>query len=201
MRIEHDGKRPTIDDSAWVAPTAVVSGDVAVAAGTRVLHGAVLTAETGPIMIGEDCVIMEQAVLRGTRRQPLVVGDRVLVGPHAHLSGCTIANEAFLATGTRVFNGAHVGHDAEIRVNATVHLKTRIKAHAVVPIGWVAVGDPAQLFPPDRHEDIWAVQEPLDFPGVVFGLSRAEHAGPLLAQAAPRYSRALATHASDRPVD
>jgi hypothetical protein len=41
-----------------------------------------------------------------------------------------------------------------------------------VPIGWIAAGDPAQLFSPDRHDALWAVQEPLDFPGTVYGLSR-----------------------------
>ena len=41
-----------------------------------------------------------------------------------------------------------------------------------MPIGWIAAGDPAQLFSPDRHEELWAVQEPLDFPGTVYGLSR-----------------------------
>jgi hypothetical protein len=41
-----------------------------------------------------------------------------------------------------------------------------------VPIHWVAVGDPAQLFSPDRHDEIWAVQKELDFPGTVYGLPR-----------------------------
>jgi hypothetical protein len=42
-----------------------------------------------------------------------------------------------------------------------------------VPIGWIAAGDPAELFSPDRHDDLWAVQEPLDFPGTVYGVDRS----------------------------
>lgn len=200
MWYEHAGEPPTVDPTAWVAPSAVVSGAVTIGPRTRVLHGAVLTAESGPVTIGADCIVMEQAVVRGTRRHPVVIGDRVLVGPHAYLSGCTIDDEAFLATGCRIFNATSVGRDAEVRVNAVVHLRSVVPPGTVVPIGWVAVGDPVQLFPPDRHDEIWAVQGPLDFPGTVFGLPRDEVDGPLMAQAAPRYARALERHAGDRPV-
>ena len=41
-----------------------------------------------------------------------------------------------------------------------------------MPIGWIATGDPAELFSPDRHDDLWAVQEGLDFPGTVWGTPR-----------------------------
>jgi len=54
------------------------------------LHGAVLTAEGGPIEVGPRCVIMENAVLRGTKRHPLRLGADVLVGPRAYLTGCAV---------------------------------------------------------------------------------------------------------------
>jgi hypothetical protein len=44
---------------------------------------------------------------------------------------------------------------------------------ATVPIGWVAVGDPAHILPPDKHDEIWAVQEPLNFPEWVYGFDRS----------------------------
>jgi len=43
----------------------------------------------------------------------------------------------------------------------------------MVPIGWVAVGDPAHILPPDQHDAIWAIQKPLDFPATAYGLSRS----------------------------
>ena len=61
-----------------MAPTAVLSGQVRVGPGSCVLHGAVLSADGGPVEIGANCVIMEQAVLRGTPRHPLTIGDHVL---------------------------------------------------------------------------------------------------------------------------
>jgi hypothetical protein len=48
-----------------------------------------------------------------------------------------------------------------------------------VPIGWIAVGDPAKILPPNRHEAIWALQEPLNFPGFVYGFDRdTRHGAP-----------------------
>ena len=142
MLIEHLGKRPAIDPEARIAPTAVVCGDVTVGPRTSVGFGAVLTAESGPIVVGRECVVMENAVIRGTKRHPATIGDHVLIGPGAYLSGCVIRDCAFLATGSRVFNGAIVGARAEVRINATVHLLTNLAEDTMVPIGWVAVGDP-----------------------------------------------------------
>lgn len=53
-----------------------------------------------------------------------------------------------------------------------LHVNSVLAPDTVVPIGWIAAGDPAQLFSPDRHDELWAVQEGLDFPGTVYGVSR-----------------------------
>jgi carbonic anhydrase/acetyltransferase-like protein (isoleucine patch superfamily) len=198
MLIEHDGKSPSIHPSAWVAPTATISGDVEIGAETRILFGAVLTADGGPIRIGSQCVIMENAVLRGTPKHPLTIGDRVLVGPRSYLSGCKVEDEAFLATGTTVLNGARIGRRAEVRINGTVHLKTVLPDEAVVPIGWVAIGDPATILPPERHDDIWAIQEQADFPKEVFGVDRS---ADMMSEIMARYTRSLGRHKADRIIE
>jgi carbonic anhydrase/acetyltransferase-like protein (isoleucine patch superfamily) len=166
---ESRGARPRVDPDALVAASAVVSGDVTIGAGSRIMHGAVVTAEDGPVMIGCDVVVLENAVIRGRAGHPTIIGDSVMVGPHAHLNGCVIGDGSFVATGASVFPGAVVGDGAEVRINAVVQVNTRIPTRVVVPISWVAVGDPAQLFPPDRHDEIWAVQRTLDFVGTVYG--------------------------------
>lgn len=172
MLIEHRGARPAVDPSAYVAPTAVLCGDVRIAAGARVLFGAVLTAEDGRVMVGERTVVMEQTLVRGRARSPAVLGADVLVGPHAHVNGAKIEDGVFLATGTSVFPGARIGAGSEIRINAVVHVNTVLAKDTTVPIAWIAAGDPAQLFSPDRHDGLWAVQRELDFPGTVYGLPR-----------------------------
>jgi carbonic anhydrase/acetyltransferase-like protein (isoleucine patch superfamily) len=195
--VEHAGRRPSVDSSAYVSPAAVLSGDVRVGPESRVLHGAVLTAEGGPVEIGARCVVMENAVLRGTRRHPLTLGDDVLVGPRASLSGCTVEAEVFLATGTTVFNAAVVGRGSEIRVNGVVHVGTRLPAGSMVPIAWIALGDPARLFPPDRHDELWPVQRAMDFPGTVFGVARDTP----MREVMRRYTDALGRHRDDRILE
>ena len=161
-----------IDPLAWVAPSAVVTGDVTIGAGSRVLHGAVLNGDLAPVVIGSDVVVMEHALLRGRSHHPLTVGDAVMIGPHTHLNGTTVEDEVFVATGASLFPGSLVGAGSELRIGSVLHVNSRLAPGTVVPIGWIAAGDPAQLFSPDRHEELWAVQEPLDFPGTVYGVPR-----------------------------
>ncbi|WP_460775011.1 gamma carbonic anhydrase family protein [Microbacterium sp. GXF7504] len=199
MRFEHLGASPRIHPDAVVAPTAVISGDVEIGAGTQVLHGAVLTSEGGPVTVGRDCVVMENAVIRASATNPVHIGDHTLIGPMASISGATVGSEVFLATGVRVFNGAVIGDRSEVRINAVVHLRTRLPERSVVPIAWVAVGDPAIVVSPDQHDEIWARQQELDFPGYVFGLDR--ETPDLMVQLTERYGRSLSRHADDVPLD
>ena len=139
-RYQHLGRAPVIDASAWVAPTAVLCGDVRIDRDCAVCHGAVLDAGDGTIDIGAECIVMENAVLKASRRAPLHIGRNVLIGPRAYLTGCTVEDEVFLAAGSTVFNFATIGRRAEVRINGVVHIRTRVPSDATVPIGWVAVG-------------------------------------------------------------
>ena len=172
MLVEHRGARPRIDPTAYVAPTAVLCGDVRIGPRARVLFSAVLTAEDGAVEVGADAVVMEHALVRGRAGHPARLGASVLVGPQAHVNGADVADGCFLATGTALFPGAVLGPGCEVRVHGVVHVNTVLPAGTTVPIGWVAVGDPAQILPPDRHDEIWAIQQPLDFPQTVYGVPR-----------------------------
>ena len=198
MLVEHAGKSPNVHPSAWVAATATIAGDVEIGPDSRVLFGAVLTADGGPIRVGCQCVIMENAVLRGTRAHPLRHGGSGSRGTPRLPTGCTVEDEAFLATGATVFNGARIGRRAEVRINGTVHLKTVLPDETVVPIGWVAVGDPATILPPQSHDEIWAILERLDFPKEIFGVDRSPD---MMTEIMIRYTRSLARHAADRDLE
>ena len=201
MIVSHRDQRPKVHESASVAPNAVLSGNVTIGPECRVLFGAVITAEGGPVTLGHHCIVMENAVIRGSKRHPVVLGDHVLVGPRAYLSGCTVGDSAFFAAGSTIFNGAHIGARAEVRINGVVHLMTKLPADTTVPIGWVAVGDPADILAPDRHDEIWARQEPLNFPGQVFGLAHAAPGDTIMPELTRRYSAFLAAHDDDEILD
>ncbi len=196
MLVEHEQKRPHVAASAYVAPTAVVSGDVKIGEDARILFGAVVTADGGAVEIGADTIVMENALVRGRARHPTRIGDHVIVGPHAHVNGAVVGENVFLATGAAVFPGAVISPGAEIRINGVVHINTVLAPGAVVPIGWVAVGDPAQLFAPSEHDRIWAIQRELDFPGTVFGVPRAAP-GEMMPVVARRYAEIFGRHRDD----
>jgi gamma-carbonic anhydrase len=195
--VEHRGKSPSVHPSAYVAPTAVLCGDVVVGEDARILFGAVLTAEDGRIEVGERCVVMENALLRARAAHPVVLGSDVLVGPHAHVNGAVVGDGSFLATGCALFPGVRLGRGVEVRIHGVVHVNTVLEDGAMVPIGWVAVGDPARVLPPGEHDAIWAVQEGLDFPGTVYGLPRDAPARERM----ERQAAWFAAHREDREVD
>ncbi len=192
--VEHRVKRPQVAESAYIAPTAVLCGDVKVGPHSRVLFGAVLTAEGGSVEIGANCVVMENAVIRGVPLHPAKLGDNVLVGPHAHLTGCVIEGDTRIATGAVVFNGARLGLGAEVEFHAVVGVNSVIPAGMAVPMGWFAGGDPAELVEPGDWERIQAILGPLDYPGTVFGVGESARSMPDIAR---RYARALALHRND----
>lgn len=194
MRVEHRGRSPRIHPEATVALGAIVSGDVEVAAGARILSGAVVSGEDGRVRIGENTVVMEHALIRGRASHPAEIGAHVMVGPNAHVNGATIGDRVFLATGACVFPAAVIGDGAEVRIHGVVQVATRLEPDVVVPIGWVAVGDPAQLFSPDRHEEIWAVQRGLDFVRTVYGEPRADG----MVEIMRRQSAFFSAHDDDR---
>lgn len=197
MLLSHRGERPVVAASAYVAPSAVLCGRVVVGERTRILHGAVLTAEDGEVRVGSDVVVMEHALVRGRSGHPAVVGDAVLIGPHAHLNGTTVEDEVFVATGASLFPGSVAGTGSELRINSVLHVNSRLAPHTVVPIGWIAAGDPAELFSPDRHEDLWRMQSTLDFPGTVYGVDRGTSMRTLMARQSDFYG----AHRDDRLLD
>ena len=197
MFVEHRGKRPSVDPSAYVAPTAVLCGDVRVGPDSRVLFGAVVSGEDGHVEIGARCVVMENALVRGRETHPVELGDDVLVGPHAHVNGSVIGSGTFIATGAAVFPGSRIGRNAEVRINAVVHVNSVLDDEALVPIGWVAVGNPARTIAPWDHEEIWRIQEALDFPRTVYGLPRDATARERM----ERQTEWFGAHRDDRVVD
>ena len=102
-----------------------------------------------------------------------------------------------LATRRRGCPGVRIGRGSEVRIGGVVHVNSSLPAKTTVPIGWIAVGDPAELFPPGAQVELWAVQRELDFPSTVFGLSHEE---ATMERVAARYSERFGRHLLDRVV-
>src|SRR6218665_2150273 len=95
----------SIHPTATIASTAVLRGEVQVSAGAVIRDGVILVADGSTSRIGENTIVMEHAVIRSTAADDCTLGANVMVGPHTHLTGCTLEDEVFIATGASVFNG------------------------------------------------------------------------------------------------
>lgn len=173
MLIRHRGLEPAVDESAWVAPTAVLVGDVRVGARSRLLYGAVVDSEGSRVVIGDTTIVTENAVIRATsagdRDHPVLLGDHVLVGPHATLLGCRVESFAYVATGATVLQGATVGRGANVAVGALVHAGAVVPSEFFVPPNAIAVGDPLELFAPG-DEGLAPAIEAVGFAERAFGV-------------------------------
>ncbi len=172
MIIKHQNQTPKIHPSSYIAPNAAICGEVTIGENSRIMHGAQVIAEGSPIVIGANCIVLQNAVIRGAFDHGVSIGDNCLIGPNAHVAGCTLEDQVFIATGASIFHGSIIKTKSEVRINGVVHLKTVVPPGSTIPINWVAVGDPMQLFAPDCHQEIWEVQKQYDFPKAVYGIDR-----------------------------
>jgi carbonic anhydrase/acetyltransferase-like protein (isoleucine patch superfamily) len=115
------GKRPTIDETAYVAPTAVVGGQVTVGPGCALLHGCVIVSEGAPIELGESCVVMEHAVVRASAKA-VSIGDRTVISPHAYVVDVSLPQDSHVPIGSTL------GENAKAR-NAETYAAFLRKSH------------------------------------------------------------------------
>jgi carbonic anhydrase/acetyltransferase-like protein (isoleucine patch superfamily) len=134
-----DAIHPRIDSSAWVAPTAVVIGDVFVGAEAGLWFGAVARGDIEPISIGARTNVQENAVLHTDRGYPLTIGDDVTIGHAAIVHGCTIGDNTLVGMGATILNGARIGKNCLIGANALV---TEGK---VIPDNSLVMGAPGKV--------------------------------------------------------
>ena len=134
------------------------------------------------------------AVLRAAGRFPLTLGDRVLVGPHAYVSGATIGSRCFIATGAMVFNGAEIGEGSVLALDAKAHIATRLPRGSFVPIGFIAVGESGRILSPAEASTAHEIVDAVGLTKYVFGWE------PGSGNLAERYARALGEYLEDRAI-
>jgi carbonic anhydrase/acetyltransferase-like protein (isoleucine patch superfamily) len=111
---------PQIDPKAWVAPTAVVIGDVRMDAGSSLWPMAVARADLASISIGEGSNVQDGAVLHGDPGEPVVIGDHVTIGHRAVVHGATLKDGCLIGIGAVVLNGVTVGEGALVAAGSVV---------------------------------------------------------------------------------
>ena len=132
-------KRPALDPNSWVAPGAVVLGDVTLRAGASIWYGAVLRGDNEPITIGPDSNVQDGAVLHTDPGSPLTLGRGVTVGHKAMMHGCVVDDYSLIGIGAVILNGVRIGKNCIIGANAL------ITEGKVIPDNSLVMGQPGKV--------------------------------------------------------
>ncbi len=133
------GKMPRVAEGVFLAENSTVIGDVELSEGANIWYGTVLRADEGPIVIGKNTNVQDNATVHTTSQFPVVLGDNITVGHNAVVHGCVVGDGTMIGMGAVVLNGAKIGKNCLIAAGAL------IKEGAEIPDGSLCVGVPAKV--------------------------------------------------------
>ena len=138
-KYELDGVAPQVAESAWIAESAEVMGNVHVAEQASVWFGTVVRGDTETITIGRGSNVQDGCVLHADAGKPLTLGERVTVGHQVMLHGCTVGDGSLVGFGAVILNGAVIGK------NCLVGARTLVTEGKTFPDGCMILGSPARV--------------------------------------------------------
>ena len=142
------GAKPLIDARGYVAPTAVVVGDVVAAEGTSIWFSTVMRGDGAPIILGERSNVQDNSILStDARRGPITIGADVTIGHNVRMGACTLGDECLIGMGAQLSDGVVVENGALVGARAYVEPETLVKA------GYIWAGRPAVEFRPVKPEE------------------------------------------------
>lgn len=148
MIIPYRAKWPKIHETAFVAPSADIVGDVEIGSHSSIWFQVVVRGDVNWIKIGDRTNIQDHSMLHVTRKKsPLKIGNEVTCGHRVTLHGCTIGNRILLGMGCIVLDDAEIGDDCIVGAGALVTKGTR------VPPGSLVVGVPAKVVRPLTEDE------------------------------------------------
>ncbi len=139
MIFEIEGKRPKIGGNVFIAPTAVIIGDVEIHDGAGIWYGTVLRGDMESIVVGKETNIQDNCIVHTDDGKPAVIGDRVTVGHNAVIHGCTIEEESLIGIGAIVLTGAVV------KTHTVVAAGSVIRENQSVGPAQLVAGTPADV--------------------------------------------------------
>jgi carbonic anhydrase/acetyltransferase-like protein (isoleucine patch superfamily) len=139
MEFELGGKRPKVHPDAYIAPTAVLIGDVVVEAGASVWFGAVLRGDEAQITVGQGANVQDNAVLHCAEHLPTVLEPNASVGHSAQLEGCIVEHDAVVGMGATMLQRSRLGAGSMLAAGAV------LQEGMEVPPGHMAAGVPATV--------------------------------------------------------
>lgn len=136
--LPYEGSWPQIADSAYIAPTAVVIGNVTVGEEASVWYNATVRGDIAPITIGDRSNVQDNTVVHVNMDSPVVIGRDVTIGHSAIIHGTTIGDYSMIGMGSIIMSYSRIGSHVVVAAGALVTERT------VVEDGSVMVGVPAK---------------------------------------------------------
>lgn len=152
MISEFAGIKPILPDSVFVAPTAVIIGNVTAGEEASIWFQTVARGDINSIHIGNQTNIQDSCVLHVTGKHPLVIGNRVTAGHGAILHGCKINDYCLIAMGAIVLDDAEIGEHCVVGAGALVPPGMKI------PAGSLVLGSPAKIIRPVNDADLEMIE-------------------------------------------
>lgn len=146
--IPFEGRVPRIHPTAFIAPTAVIIGEVEVEAEASVWYGCVLRGDLEPIRVGRGSNVQDNSVLHTGYKEPTIIHENVTIGHTAIIHGCEIRSGCLIGMGAKILNNAVVEEDCIVGAGALV------AERKVIPARSLAVGVPAKVVRALTDEDI-----------------------------------------------
>ena len=134
-----NGMFPAIAEGVFVAPGAVVVGDVEIGEGSNIWFNAVLRGDVAPIRVGKGTNVQDLAMLHVDRNNPCIVGDNVTIGHSAIVHGTVVENDVTIAMGAIVLSYSRIGAGSVIAAGAVISERTQVEP------GSLMAGVPAEL--------------------------------------------------------
>jgi carbonic anhydrase/acetyltransferase-like protein (isoleucine patch superfamily) len=129
-----DGVAPQLpeDGEYWVAPDAVLIGDVRLGRAAAVWFGAVLRADDEPISIGAGSNVQDNCVFHVDPGYPIAIGEHCTIGHQAVLHGCSVGDNSLVGMGATILNGARIGRNCVVGAKALVTENKEIPDNSLV---------------------------------------------------------------------
>lgn len=132
MLIRLGDKRPKVHEDSYIAPNAVLAGDVTLEKGVSVWFSVSVRADSASVTIGENSNLQDNVVIHLDEDYPVVVGKNVSVGHSAILHGCIVEDNVVIGMGAIVLNGAKIGKGSIIGAGAVVGEGKEIPPYSLV---------------------------------------------------------------------
>jgi carbonic anhydrase/acetyltransferase-like protein (isoleucine patch superfamily) len=156
MIIPYNNKKPSIDDTVFVAPGAHLIGDISIGKDSTIWFNAVLRGDEDSITIGDKCSIQDNSTIHLFEGCPVVIEDEVTVGHNVILHGCKIGKRSIIGMGSTILDNVEIGEECIVGAN------TLISSGKIIPPRSLVIGSPGKVVRRLNDKDLELIQLSID---------------------------------------